>query len=205
MIEIHHETEIHGTADTIFGAIVDLRGYDRWLSRSTAFPGITDISADPITAGTTYVESEPRGVRRGTITEFQPPTRVTFHQLMTMKPTPLGIIEIDVTYTLTPTEESIHLGRVATVKIHWPLKLVQPLVVRQFRREGERTLLALKASRRPCANGTGLCRDWRWVFRPRVRQEGRAEAAAPSDTQGSPEGAKTPSGGNHWSIPSRPL
>ncbi len=144
MIEIHHETDIHCSADEIFAVIVDLRGYDRWVTGSKAFAGITDISADPITAGTTYVESEPRGVRRGTITEFQPPTRVTFHQLMTMKPRPLGIIDIDVTYTLTPTDASVHLGRVVKLTIHWPLKLAQPLVVRQFRREGERTVLALK-------------------------------------------------------------
>jgi hypothetical protein len=64
---------------------------------------------------------------------------------MTMKPRPLGIIDIDVSYTLTPTAVSVHVGRVVTLTIHWPLKLIQPLVVRQFRREGERTLLALKA------------------------------------------------------------
>ena len=57
MVEIHQETEIHSTAATVFGVIVDLRGYDRWLTPSTAYAGTTDISADPIAAGTTYVES----------------------------------------------------------------------------------------------------------------------------------------------------
>jgi uncharacterized protein YndB with AHSA1/START domain len=145
MIEIRCETEIHCTADAIFAAIVDLPGYDGWLTRSTAYAGTTDISADPIAAGTTYVESGPGGVRHGIITEFQPPTLVTFHQSMTMRPRPLGIIDIDVRYTLTPTTDSAHVGRLVTPTIHWPLKLIQPLVTRRFRKESQRTLLALKA------------------------------------------------------------
>jgi uncharacterized protein YndB with AHSA1/START domain len=145
MIELHHETEIQSAVETVFAAIVDLRGYDRWLTPSKSYPGTTEISADPITAGTTYVESGPSGVRRGTVTELRPPTRVTFHQPMTMKPRDLGIIDITVSYTLTPTAASVQVDRVTTLTIPWPLKLVQPLVARQFRREIQRTLLALKA------------------------------------------------------------
>jgi uncharacterized protein YndB with AHSA1/START domain len=145
MVEIRMETEITCPPERIFAAIVDLRGYDRWLNRSASFAGITDISSDPITTGTAFVESEPRGVRHGTIAELRPPTRVTFHLPMTMKPRLLGVIGIDVTYALAPTGDSTHLDRVVTLTIPWPLKLVQPMVVRQFRREGERTLLALKA------------------------------------------------------------
>jgi uncharacterized protein YndB with AHSA1/START domain len=98
---VRQETEVNCTADTIFAVIVDLRGYDRWLTPSTAYAGTTDVSADPINAGTTYVESGPGGVRHGTITEFQPPTGVVFHQPMTLKPRPLRIINIHVRYTLT--------------------------------------------------------------------------------------------------------
>ena len=145
MIEIHLSVDIHSTAEAIFGVIVDLRGYGRWLTPSTAYAGTTEISADPIAAGTTYVEAEPKGVRHGTVTEFQPPTRVTFHQPMTLKPRPMGIIDIDVRYTLTPMADSVRVGRDVTLALPWLLKPVQPLVVNQFRRESERTLLALKA------------------------------------------------------------
>jgi uncharacterized protein YndB with AHSA1/START domain len=145
MIEVRCETEIRCAADTVFATVVDLRGYHRWLAQSAAYPGTTDISADPIAAGTTYVESGPSGERHGTITEFQPPTHVTFHQPMTMRPKALGVIDIYVRYTITPTAASVHVDRIVTLTIPWPLKLVQPLVVRQFRREGERTVLALKA------------------------------------------------------------
>jgi hypothetical protein len=48
-------------------------------------------------------------------------------------------------YTLTPQGGSTHVRRVVTLGIPWSLKLVQPVVVRAFRDESERTLLALKA------------------------------------------------------------
>ena len=97
MIEIHQEADVHCSAEATFAAIVDLRDYNRWLTRSSACPGTTDISTDPITAGTTYVESGPQG----------------------------------------------------------PLKPVRPLVLRQFRRESERTLLALKAHAEALATRRG--------------------------------------------------
>jgi len=144
MSQIRLEAEIDAPVEKIFAAIVDLHGYERWLPRSSVFEGITDISSDPIRLGTTWSEPGPNGVRHGTVTEFEAPTQVTFHQPMTMSPRLLGVIDITISVTLTPTPRSVHLLRVVTIGIPWPLKLVQPLVVRQFRAEGGRTLLALK-------------------------------------------------------------
>jgi uncharacterized protein YndB with AHSA1/START domain len=144
MTQIRQEAEIEATVEKIFAAIVDFRGYGRWLPRSNVFEGITDISSEPIALGTTWSEPGPNGVRRGTVTEFAPPTRVTFHQPMTMSPRFRGVLDITVSLTLTPAPRSVHVRRVVTIGIPWPLKLVQPLVVRQFSVESGRTLLALK-------------------------------------------------------------
>jgi uncharacterized protein YndB with AHSA1/START domain len=144
MTQLQLEAEIAAPVEKIFAAIVDLRGYERWLGTSNVFEGITDISSEPIALGTTWSERGPNGVRRGTVTEFEPPTRVTFHQPMTMSPRFLGIIDITVSMTLTPTPLSVHVRRVVTIGIPWPLKVAQPLVLRQFRTESGRTLLALK-------------------------------------------------------------
>jgi uncharacterized protein YndB with AHSA1/START domain len=144
MTQIRQEAEIHAPVERIFAAIVDLRGYDRWLATSSVFEGIIDISSDPIALGTTWSEPGPNGVRRGTVTEFEPPTRVTFREPMTMSPSFLGVIDITVSLTLTPRPTSVLVRRVVTIGIPWPLRLVQPLVVRQFRTESGRTLLALK-------------------------------------------------------------
>jgi uncharacterized protein YndB with AHSA1/START domain len=145
VVQVRLETQIEAPADAIFAAIVDFRGYDRWLTRSSAFDGITDISSEPIALGTTWTEPGPNGVRHGTVTEFEPSTRVTFHAPMTMKPRLLGVMDISVTLTLSPTPGSVRVRRVVTIGVPWALKPIQPIVVRQFRVESARTMSALKA------------------------------------------------------------
>jgi hypothetical protein len=63
-----------------------------------------------------------------------------------------GCVDVLMRYMLTPEAESTHVRRVVTLGIRWSLKLVQPLLVRAFRVERGRTLLALKGGfRRPAA------------------------------------------------------
>jgi uncharacterized protein YndB with AHSA1/START domain len=145
MIEMRFEADANCAVDQVFAAIVDLRGYDRWLTRSSAYKGTTEVSAEPIGVGTTYEESSPTGVRRGTVTEFEPPTRVTFHQPMTMRPRFFGVVDIHVTYQLTPGTDSTHIERIVRLSLSRPLHVIRPLVLPQFRAESERTMSALKA------------------------------------------------------------
>jgi hypothetical protein len=63
---------------------------------------------------------------------------------MTMK-LHAGTIDITLRYTLTPRGESTHAARVVSIDIPWPLRVLQGVVVRSFRIESGRTLLALKA------------------------------------------------------------
>ena len=144
MIEIPSEAHVQRSAETIFDVIVNFRGQDRWLTKSSVFRGTTDISSDPVTLGTTYRESGPPGVRNGTVTELERPTKLTCHQPLTMR-LHVGTVDATLRYTLTPTgPESTHVKRVVTLGIPWSLKPFRPLLVRAYRRESERTLLALK-------------------------------------------------------------
>jgi len=146
MITIEQEIGIEASAEAIFAAVVDLRGYGRWLPSSGAYPGTTEISSDPVAIGTTYVEASSAGVRRGTITELVAPTLVTFHQPMTMRPALVGTIDITVRYTLAPAGPgATTVRRVVSLTLPAPLTLVRPVVLRQFRTESMRTLRALKA------------------------------------------------------------
>ena len=144
MTEIPYETDIQCSAEKIFDLIIDFRGQDRWLTQSSAFHGTTEISSDPVTLGTTYREPGPFGVRNGVVTEFERPTKITFHQPMTMK-LHSGTVDVIMRYTLTPGAESTHVKRLVTIGVPWTLKLFQPLLVHAFRVESTRTLLALKA------------------------------------------------------------
>jgi uncharacterized protein YndB with AHSA1/START domain len=144
MIDISSEAEITCSAEKIFDVIIDFHGQDRWLTRSSAFHGTTEISANPVTLGTTFREPGPFGVRDGTVTEFERPTKITFHQPMTMK-FHSGIVDVIMRYTLTPGNDSTRVKRVVTLGVPWSLRLFQPLLVREFRMESGRTLLTLKA------------------------------------------------------------
>ena len=144
MIEMPSEADIRCSAETIFDLIIDFDGQDRWLARSSAFHGTHEISSNPVGLGTTYREPGPFGVRHGEVTEFERPTRITFHQPMTLK-LHAGVLDVTVRYTLTAGSSSTHARRVVTLGIPWPLRVLQPVLAREFRVESGRTLLALKA------------------------------------------------------------
>ncbi len=144
MTEIACAADIGCSAERIFDVITDFGHQDRWLGRSSAFHGTTRVSCDPVTLGTTYREPGPFGVRNGRVTEFERPRRITFHQPMTMR-LHAGTVDVVMRYTLTPGTGSTHVSRVVTLGIPWSLRLIQPVLIRQFRTESTRTLLALKA------------------------------------------------------------
>jgi hypothetical protein len=83
-------------------------------------------------------------VRHGTVTEFERPAKITFQQPMTMR-LHAGIVDVTLRYTLTPAGGSTHVTRVVTIGIPWSLKVIQPVIIRAFRVESGRTLVALKA------------------------------------------------------------
>jgi uncharacterized protein YndB with AHSA1/START domain len=143
MTEIRSEADVRGSAEKLFDVITDFRGQGRWLAKSSAYHGTTDISSNPVTLGTTYREPGPFGVRNGTVTELERPTKITFHQPMTMIMR-WGTVDVTVRYTLTPGAGSTHATRVVTLGIPWPLTPLRPLLVHGFRAESSRTLLALK-------------------------------------------------------------
>ena len=46
---------------------------------------------------------------------------------------------------LTPNAGSTHVSRVVTLGVPWSLRRLQPILLREFRAESGRTMLALKA------------------------------------------------------------
>jgi uncharacterized protein YndB with AHSA1/START domain len=142
--EVRSEADIYCPAEKIFDVITDFKGQDRWLPTSSSFHGTTEISANPVTLGTTYREPGPFGVRNGTVTEFERPARITFHQPMTIR-LHAGTVDVTMRYVLVPGTGSTRVSRTVNLGIPLPLRLLQPVLVREFRKESARTLLALKA------------------------------------------------------------
>ncbi len=140
MPEIHVSSEISRPPEAVFALIADITHYGRWLSPSSAYRETTDVSDTPIKAGTTYVDKNPRGMMTGQVTEYQPYTRIGFHQ--TQKNPNL---DVTIRYQLTPVAGGTRLERSTTIVASGLARLIQPLVVGMTRRENQRTLAALKA------------------------------------------------------------
>jgi uncharacterized protein YndB with AHSA1/START domain len=147
--EIPSEADIRCPAAKIFDVIIDFRGQDRWLTKSSAFHGTSQTSSNPVTLGTTYREPGPFGVRHGTVTEFERPAKITFHQPMTIK-LHAGTVDVTTRYTLTPQAETTHVQRVVTLGVPWSLKLFQPLLVRAFRVESDAPCLRSRPTPTSC-------------------------------------------------------
>jgi uncharacterized protein YndB with AHSA1/START domain len=144
MTELRFETDIRASADRVFALMADLRDY-AWLPKSSSFRGTTKISDGPIGFGTTYVEPSLLGTRRGTITAFEPPTRIDFNQPMTGNPAFTGVIGIRMFNTITPAADSVRLVRVVQLSPTGIVSAFMPLIVPAFKAENERVLKRLKA------------------------------------------------------------
>jgi uncharacterized protein YndB with AHSA1/START domain len=145
MAELFFESEIQASAERVFSLLVELRDYDRWLPRSSAFHGTNKISDGPIKVGTTYVEPGPFGTRHGIVTRLIPPTHLDFEQPMTLRPRFLGVIGIKLFHRLTPGGDHVHVFRRLELLPKGTIKLAMPLVVSAFRSENERMMETLKA------------------------------------------------------------
>ena len=144
MIGLRFETDIQASAEQVFSLLVDLRNYDLWLPRSSAFHGTMDISEGPIDVGTTYIEPGPLGTRHGIVTRLVRPTCLDFEQPMTLRPKALGVIGIRLFHTLTPAANSVHILRKLELTPRGPVRLVMPLISGAFRTENERMMKILK-------------------------------------------------------------
>ena len=144
----HFETTVHDSAERVFARLADLRSYHEWLPEEGAYHGTSEISPGPIAPGTTYVETDPMGVRHGQVTALEQPTHLAFSQPMTMRPAALGSIGIEAGYEISAHGEHVHVRRSVEFTPAGPVRLVWPIVRRMFVKENERIMDALSRSGR---------------------------------------------------------
>jgi uncharacterized protein YndB with AHSA1/START domain len=142
MPELQFETTIHRPSVTVFGLIADLPNYGKWLPSSSLFGSVTEYSELPVRAGTQYVDKGPSSRMIGMVTEFEPPTRISFRQMTTSL---FGSLTVEVRYSLAVGDDDTHLTRRVTVTASGGYQLAQPMIVRAIRQENERILATMKA------------------------------------------------------------
>jgi uncharacterized protein YndB with AHSA1/START domain len=107
-------TNINAPAEKVFDVVTDLQSYSKWLPDSGPYSGTTEVSETPVKLGTTYVESSPAGIRSGKVVEFERPSKVVFHQPMTLNSGDVVDIKVEVILKekggVTTVERSVYLG-----------------------------------------------------------------------------------------------
>jgi hypothetical protein len=82
---------------------------------------------------------------KGSIIEYQPPTRITFQQSMHVKLLVIsGILELHIHYTLEPVDHATHVNRDVTFHLPGLLFVAQPIIASTVRRESKRLLQIMK-------------------------------------------------------------
>ena len=139
MPDIHLSVEINRPPEIVFNLLADIANYSRWLPPSKDYSETVDISESPVKQGTTYLDKNPTNVLFGEVTEYQPYTRIVFHQA-TEKPS----LDVIIRYVLSPVANGTRLERISTITTAGMFRLIQPFVVWRVRQENQRTLAALK-------------------------------------------------------------
>ena len=98
----------------IFDVITDFRRQDRWLTEEREVPQYRRRILQPGDPGDDLPRASTARVRP-TVTEFERPTKITFHQPMAMA-LHSGTVDVTVRYMLAPTAQSTHAQRVVTLQ-----------------------------------------------------------------------------------------
>jgi len=139
MPDLHYSLDINRPPEAVFTLIADIAHYSQWLPPSKTYVETT-VSESPIKAGSTYLDKNTSGMLYGEVLEYEPYTRVAFHQA-TKPPS----IDITIHYVFSPLNSGTHLERTTSIVTSGFYRLLQPLVVARIREENQRTLGVLKA------------------------------------------------------------
>lgn len=132
----------------VFELLADLPNYGRWLPGSDAFDRTTDVEPYPVRLGTRYHDGRPDEPGRdwwGTVTGFQPPGSLDFHQLIPVPPLRASV-DVHVHYAMEPEDGGARVERwlMLDIAIPLPLRPLRAAITSRFDKENVRTLAALK-------------------------------------------------------------
>jgi uncharacterized protein YndB with AHSA1/START domain len=143
-----YSVRIAAAPQVLFDLLADLPEYGRWLPGSESFGSTTDVEPYPVQPGTRYRDGKPGEAGRdwqGTVTGFQPPGSLDFHQVIPV-PQLRGSVDVHVHYTLEPEDGGTRVERwlILDVAVPLPLRPLRAAVTSRFDKENVRLLAALK-------------------------------------------------------------
>jgi len=143
---LHFTTAINAPPQAVFDRIADFARYDQWLPPSGMYKSVMQISENPVCLNSTYVDKGTNSTMYGKVTVYQPPQKITFHQVTQIKMLGLALAGLDVTiaYQLEAWSGGTNLTRDVTVQASGLLKWIQARLLTGIAAESQRILAALK-------------------------------------------------------------
>jgi hypothetical protein len=141
-------SQVAAPLDILFELLADMPNYGRWLPDSEQFGRTTDVEPYPVQLGSRYHDGKPDGPGRdwwGTVTGFQPPGSLDFHQ--TIAVTQLrATVDVHIHYSLEPESATTRVSRWLVLDISMPAitRPLRRLIIRSFDKENLRTMAAVK-------------------------------------------------------------
>jgi len=81
-VRYESRTTIDRPIADVFARLADLQGYGTWMHRTGLFGRCGQTSDGPLGKGTAYFDASRMGTFRGEVTEFQPPSRIGFREML---------------------------------------------------------------------------------------------------------------------------
>jgi hypothetical protein len=132
----------------LFELLADMPNYGRWLPGSQQFGKTTDVEPYPVQLGSRYHDGKPDEPGKdwwGTVTGFQPPGSLDFHQTIPV-PQFRATVDVHIHYSFEPENAGTRVTRWLVLDISMPAitRPLRRLILSIFDKENLRTMAAVK-------------------------------------------------------------
>ncbi|MFL5911759.1 MAG: SRPBCC family protein [Gaiellaceae bacterium] len=137
-------TTIDRPIGDVFALLADIDGYRTWMHRTGLFRRSGQTSAGDRGPGTAYFDATRMGTFRGRITDYQPPSRIGFHE--TLRWFGADLMEARPEYFLEADGDSTIIHHIAEGELFGLMRLMKPVAALMARSERMRTVRSLRRS-----------------------------------------------------------
>ena len=143
-VRYESRTTIDRPIADVFARLADLQGYGTWMHRTGLFGRCGQTSDGPLGKGTAYFDASRMGTFRGEVTEFQPPSRIGFREMLRWFGS--DVTEARAEYFLEADEDRTIVHHVAEGELFGLMRLMKPVAGLLANSERARTVKSLRRS-----------------------------------------------------------
>src|SRR5436305_5750188 len=137
-------TTIDRPIGDVFARLADIDGYRTWMHRTGLFRRSGQTSEGHRGLGTTYFDATRMGTFRGRVTDYQPPSRIGFHE--TLRWLGADLMEARPEYRLEADGDRTIVHHIAEGELFGFMRLMKPVAALMARSERTRTVRSLRHS-----------------------------------------------------------